>query len=171
MSCRNDERSVDDMKKLMLTVVGFICAVSSGCVSDVSTELPHSKLVGTVWRLKTDTYIVENYDERGVYRVIPCVSDNYVYFPDWNWEYNEKNIGKKGDEEQIVAGLRKGDEFKIIRVVKDPNPEVGTRYYPIAIPLADNKWIGKKEINAQLLYRGFYEEGVLNPEYTEKIEK
>jgi len=169
MNCRDNERSVDDMKKPMLATVGLLYAVCAGCTSDVSTKFPHSELVGTVWKLKTDAYVVENNDEKGVYRVIPCVSDNYVYFPEWNWRYNEKNIGKKGDKEQIVAGLRKGDEFKIIRVVKDPNPEIGTRCYPFAIPLVENKGIGRKEINAQLLYRDFYDKGILNPEYAEKV--
>lgn len=155
------------MKNLIALLFG---SVLFGCVSDVSTERPHRNLVNTEWKLKTDVYLIEYGDERGVYYVVACVPENAVLLPHRDWQYNAKHVGRKDGPKKIVAGVAKGEVFRIVRVMKDPNPEVGTRYYPIARPALKKHWIGDREINFYWFYDGYSDIGILNPEFAEKVD-
>jgi len=148
----------------------LIAIVIVGCTTDVSTKFPHSNLVETVWQLKQDAYIMKYHDERGRYYLVPCSTNQYSgLFPDRDYVFNEENIGRTINGKTWVGGLQKGEQVRIIRVLKDPNPEIGTRFYPIAIPLSHNRWVDDNELNMYWLYDGFESKGVLNPVNIEKV--
>ncbi|MEI6891496.1 MAG: hypothetical protein V5783_04905 [Pontiella sp.] len=164
----------------MRTVMILILAcVVSGCVTDVSQKSPHDKLVGTVWRLKTDAYVVRFNDQRNQRYVIPNTENFSAYLRDYsiNGEpFDEGNIGRKIVGEELVGGLRLGETFKVVRVLKSSSIDMGTSYWPMMIPCKDNKWTGDDDLNGNKLYRGrdkngnlFYEQGILNPEYAEIV--
>jgi len=155
------------MKTLMTLVL--LCMLS-GCASDVSQELPHSRLIGTAWKLKTNAYVLElkyNYNKKRLY-IVPCVKGRY-YFSDWDYVYDESKIGQESDGSKVVGGLREGEILTIIRILKVPHIEMGTSYHPIMVPEKSNKWTGGEELDGEFLYDQYYDKGILNPEYAERV--
>jgi len=163
--------------KIFVTLV-LLCMLS-GCVTDVSHEPPHNKLIGTVWRLKTDAYVIRFNDQRNQLYIIPNTKEFGGYLRDYSIEgkpYDEKNIGRKIVGEKIVGGLRVGELLEVVRILKTSSMDMGTSYWPMMVPLKENKWTASRELNGEDLYYGrdgdgqlFYEQGVLNPEYAEVI--
>ena len=143
----------------------------TGCVSDVSDIPPHNKLAGTVWKLKTDAYVIEFADNRRTYLIIPNTDKfgAYLNYKIIGEPYSEDNIGKKLEGVKIVGGLRAGEHLKVIRVEKHPHIEMGTWYIPVMIPEQSNQWTGDKELSGHKLYRNFYDKGILNPECAEIV--
>ncbi len=163
----------------MRTVIILVLAcVVSGCVTDVSQKAPHNKLVGTVWRLKTDAYVLEYGDTRGVFLITPNTERFGVYreFAIAGKPYDEKNIGRKITGLKIVGGLRSGESLEVVRILKTSSIDMGTSYWPMMIPCKGNKWTGGKELDGESFYYGrdksgklFYGQGILNPEYVEIV--
>lgn len=156
------------MKLVSFLLVGVIC----GCASDVSNTKPHSNLIGTTWKLKVDAYIIEYDDDRNNHRILPCSPSQYSgNFPDAKFEFKEANVGLHYNGTSIVGGLHKGTVLTIIRVTKDVHPEIGARFYPIATVERIDGEVGGGELNARLLYRGYHDKGILNPEYVDLIDR
>ena len=149
----------------------ILCGALSGCITNVSNEHPHRDLVGTVWEFKTDVYVVQNYDGKRGRLAVPCVKRYNLYIPNEEWKFTDSNIGNKGEYNEIIGGFNKGDQFKILRVMKHSNIEMGDTYWPIAVPLVENQWTGLKELNTFLLYNQHDEEGILNPEYAQRVDQ
>ena len=165
------------MKSIILILLGIVLA---GCVSDVSDKPPHNKLTGTVWKLKTDAYVIEYADNRRRYIIIPNADrfGAYLNYKVIGEPYNEDNIGKKLDGVKIVGGLRAGESLTVMRVSKHPHIEMGTSYRPMMIPEKLNAWTKEKELDGAKLYRGrdktgkfFNEQGIMNPQYIEIIRR
>ena len=154
----------------------FLACALSGCVTDVSQDPPHNKLIGTVWVLKTDAYVLEYGDTRGEFLITPNTERFGVYreFSIAGKPYDERNIGRKVTGLKIVGGLRSGESLEVVRILKTSSIDMGTSYWPMMIPCKGNKWTVGKELNGENLYYGrdtsgklFYEQGILNPDYAE----
>ena len=160
---------------MKIFVLLALACVFSGCVhgwtSDVSAELPYSQLVNTEWKLKEDAYIVEFQDHRGFYYIFACEKLGSVTFPpDWDWRYNENNIGKINASEKVVGGLRAGEVLKVVRVLKNSHIEIGVTYHPIMITEQNNKWSGKKELDGGFLLDRFdSSKCVFDPKHVEPV--
>ena len=161
------------MNKLMLSLKVFALVLVEcmlfGCVRDVSDKYPHENMVGTTWELKTDAYVVEYRNNDWGLLVVPCVAECTTYIPGMEWEYNAMNIGRVDASSQIIAGMKKGQRFKVLRVMTKSNFEMGSVYWPIATTIDDNGRTASDEINAFLLYRKYYDAGILNPKYAERV--
>jgi hypothetical protein len=148
--------------KIILAIFGAIAL--SACSSDVSQAPPHDKLVGKVWRLKKDSYVIRLFEDKKDL-IVPCDFNRRSYFPGPGWQYDERRIGEKDSDKMIEAGLRSGQLLQVVRVIKYSNPEAGDRYDPIAV----KKGGSGEELSLQVLYKGHEHEGVLNPEYAELV--
>jgi len=168
---RAERKSVMKILMTLLVLTGLVTGCANGWNSDASAVFPHSGLVGTQWKLKTDAYVIEYLDNRKVYIIIPCSQKfNSSFFPNGEWMYAEKDIGQKYGAIKAVGGLRAGEVLKIVRVVKNSHIEMGVSYHPMMVPEQSNRWTGDKELDGEFLYDDFEEQGVLNPDYAEKIE-
>lgn len=156
--------NVSKIMKIILTLV--VAIALSCCSSDVSQIHPHSKLVGSVWRLKKDAYVIRFFEEKGNL-VVPCDVDRRSYFPGVGWRYDERRIGDRDSDKMIKGGLRSGQLLHIVRVIKYSNPEVGDRYDPIAVKESSAE--NGIELSLEVLYKGHEHQGVLNPQYAEFV--
>jgi len=127
---------------------------------------PHDKLVGTVWRLKKDAYVIRYFEEKKDL-VVPCDADGWSYFPNVGWEYDERSIGSRDSDKMIKGGLRSGQLLHVVRVIKYSNPEVGDRYDPIAVKASSAE--NGIELSLEILYSDHEHEGVLNRQYAEFV--
>lgn len=163
------------MKSHLLLLPSLLAVLTlSSCVSNVSDTAPHSNLVGTTWKLKQDAYIIEYYDSRGNFYIIPCLPKFYGYIPGEGELYREENVGRKDNKIRIVGGLRSGELFKVAQVTEVRSFEMGTSFDPMIIPLKSNRWTGVKKLNAAHFYDGypygkFHDKGILNPDYVVRI--
>ena len=158
------------MKMRYLLCVVFL----SGCTMikvNVSKKPPHNQLIGTVWKLKTDAYVVQYFDEWiPSYYIVPCVNEKLLYLPDSvNLEFNERNVGVYDNSVKIVGAFKKSSRFKIVKVLKEINWEMGPSYQPIMIFLGEDKWAKNKKFDADILYQDYEKKGILNPKYAEKV--
>jgi hypothetical protein len=161
-----------------LLLVCLICGCKHGWNTDVSQIPPHNKLTGTVWKLKTDAYVLEWGDHWRMYYIYPNTAEFSGVLGEFHISgdpYDESNIGRKVTGLKIVGGLRAGESIRVVRVLKNSHIEMGTTYVPMMIPEQENKWTGNKQLNGADLYhdRGedgkhFDEQGILNPKYAEK---
>ena len=171
------------MNKIILCLVGMLLLSLTSCfniTTNASDIYPHDELVGSVWELKTDAYIVD-YNEtiRKKYFLTPCIEDSFIDLESKYYPYNEELIDPHtfytSSKTGVIGGLRKGELVKIVKVLKHNNFENGTFYYPIAIPLKDNKWTKGSKLYLGYYYDNlyssdkFYPQGVLNPEYAKRI--
>lgn len=170
MDYRNRKKRRGLIKNWVLLVPVIICVLTSGCVSDISNELPHNHLIGTTWRVNQNMYVVENFDGYRGPLVVPCEPRFGVYIPHMKWDFDVKRIGESGEGERIIGAVLKGEIYKVGRVLKQKNIEMGDSYYPMAVSVDGNKWIGSQEVNLFLLYKDSVDKGVLNPDYVEKVE-
>ena len=159
------------MKHMFLLMVVSMSVLS--CESDVSHVMPHRSLVGSVWTLRQDAYVIEYRDSVGKYFVFPCVSNFASRFPDRDYVYDENNIGLKySGSDKIVGGMRAGESVKVLRVVEVRNPEAGTSHRVWAIPLKGNRWTGEKQLDMQYYYHAYdsmLRNGELDDEYLTKV--
>ena len=159
------------MKMRYLLCVVFL----SGCTMikvNVSKKPPHNQLIGTVWKLKTDAYVIQYLDEWiPSYYIVPCVNEELSYLPDpVDLEFNEKNVGIHNNSVKIVGAFKKNSRFRIVKVLKETNLEMGSYYRPVMIFLGeDNKWAKNKKFDAEILYQDYEKKGILNPKYAEKV--
>jgi hypothetical protein len=118
-----------------------LAALACSCTADVSLEEPHRKIVGTVWRLKQDGYLVKEWLEPVTFE--PCY---------WLQPYDERRIGEKEGRARKVGGLRKGTLVRIDRVVKEPGLLATDCYLPMGVPLdASGKATGG-EVSFAVIY-------------------
>jgi hypothetical protein len=156
---------------MMFVLMAALSGCANGWNSDASAMLPHSSLIGTRWKLTSDAYIIEYQDHRKAYMIMPCSKEfNSAFFPNGKRAYEESKIGQKYGGKKAVGGLRAGEVLKIVRVVKNSHIEMGTTYHPMMVPEQSNRWTGDKELDGVFLYDEFEKQGILNPDYAEKIE-
>ena len=142
-------------KRLIVVLCGAYLAFLSSCVYDVSKVSPHAGLIGTVWILKQDAYVVK-YDDSNDYIAIPCRGEVADFFlPDGTLEYNRRQIGFRYRSLTIVGGLKTGDAVKINKVLKDSNPELGTIYKPVGYALGSSTWGDERGFNMEFYYSLF----------------
>lgn len=169
--------------KILVTAIllGLLSGCATGWNTDVSDTPPHKKLTGTVWELKTDAYIIEYGDHRGMYYIIPNTDADgfsvYLGSSIAGKPYNEDLVGLEISCAKIIGGLRAGERLEVVRVVKNSHIEMGVYYYPFLVPKQRNRWTGVKQLNGKLFYNDrskdgtFYHElGILNPAYLEQVE-
>ena len=95
----------------MRIILYLLIILISGCMSDISNVYPHYKLIDTVWEFKEDAYVVEYNDEHGMFYIVSCVKDNRSLFPRGLWQYDESNVGKKGDGKKSSLVFEKEMRF------------------------------------------------------------
>ncbi|GEM_PF-1675734 len=166
-------------RALLIGVVLVFSFLLVNCTSDVSNEVPHNQLIGSVWKLKTDAYIFDFRDDLKIEYFIEVCEPKWGLKLNGSYEYNENNIGKDFDTGfriKILGGLRKGELVKVVKVLKNKNFENGITYIPIMKPLKFNKWVEGEELDGRNYYKNydswdkFYSQGILNPDYVERVE-
>lgn len=160
------------MKSLVLLVVlgMFVGCSKHGRDGDASSIPPHSGLVDSEWVLTKDAFLIRVSDNPNVVLIIPATKPFGAFTPDGDCSYSEEKIGKAGNGVEVAGGLRAGEVLKVVRVVKNTHIEMGTTYHPIMVPVQNNRWTGDTELDGVFLYDDFEEQGVLNPDYVEKVE-
>ena len=148
----------------------LVCVILlSGCVTDVSRDPPHNKLVGTEWKLKTDVYVIEFNGSWNDLIIYPCTKFFSGSLPDFDMTYKEENIGRSYNGRKVVAGYKKGTVFKIVRVLKKTEIEMGATWIPVMLPVDACSRI--KELDGYYLYWRVLGKGILDPEYAEPVLK
>lgn len=151
------------IKKITILVV---CCVMFGCASSVKTDPVHGKLLGS-WKLIVGSYIVRYDDAPQRLLIVPCVEKNYVYMPGWEWRFDKHAVGRRSEGEEIIAVLENGTIFTVIDVLRDNHPTMGVSYHPIV--MMEEGTLASRNLDGNLLYRGFYEVGTLNPIWTNPV--
>ncbi len=153
---------------------------------DVSSIPPHNQLVNSVWKLKTDAYIVVYKSDPNYLFLVPCSSKlghpkiGSQWLPDRSIIYKETNIGRVYDQGylKVIGGLRKGELIKINKVVDSYRYGIGfgSVYLPMVTPIKSNQITQSKNISLELYYSNgsgslndFCYKGILNPEYAERV--
>lgn len=166
-----------NIKYLMVSFAIVLQFTASGCGlsqhQDVSSNLPHMKLIGTVWELKNDAYIVEYHDKRNVHYLVPCLPEFDIRIPCNGYAFDAKRVGEGDSDKRIVGSLRAGETIKISKVIENKNFEIGTTYSPIAI--VQNKSKNGRALDACYYYEShpyglFYQRGILNPDYAKSAQ-